>query len=33
VAYDEFTTDLAENRILRAAVESLLRLRRVHLVV
>ncbi|MFE3769604.1 McrC family protein [Streptomyces sp. NPDC059122] len=26
VAYDEFTTDIAENRILRAAVERLLRL-------
>ncbi|MFF4587331.1 McrC family protein [Streptomyces sp. NPDC001388] len=26
VAYDEFTTDVAENRILRAAVERLLRL-------
>ncbi|CBG73598.1 MULTISPECIES: McrC family protein [Streptomyces] len=26
IAYDEFTTDIAENRILRAAVERLLRL-------
>ncbi|MGE7385713.1 McrC family protein [Streptomyces sp. NPDC004126] len=26
VAYDEFTTDIAENRVLRAAVEQLLRL-------
>ncbi|ALO96781.1 McrBC 5-methylcytosine restriction system component [Streptomyces hygroscopicus subsp. limoneus] len=26
VAYDEFTTDIAENRVLRAAVERLLRL-------
>ncbi|WP_328584046.1 McrC family protein [Streptomyces sp. NBC_00370] len=29
VAYDEFTTDIAENRILRTAVERLLRLPRV----